>query len=264
MKKYFSKYKCPNCQRDLEKFEQSWKCSNNHSFDIAKEGYVNLILANKKSSLQSGDGREMILARDAFLQLGLYDFLIDFILKLDLEGGRKVGFLEIGCGSAYYLDKIAKALSIEEVYGSDISKEAIKFCAKKYRNYHFSVDNSFDMNFRDSSFDLILSIFSPFKNSEIERIMAKKGRFIMVRQNVGHLKEIYKLVGMPEKEKAEVMFENLKLVKSFDLKKRIRVSDEQLQLLIAMSPLAWKIDQEAILPGAIKQITVSFKIAVYS
>ncbi|MCC7433037.1 methyltransferase domain-containing protein [Candidatus Peregrinibacteria bacterium] len=206
----------------------------------------------------------MIQARDAFLELGLYDFLIEFILKLDLGKGRFANFLEIGCGSAYYLDKMAKSLSIKEVYGSDISKEAIKFCAKKYKNYHFSVDNSFDLNFRDNCFDLILSIFSPFKNSEIERILAKKGCFVLVRQNTGHLKEIYKQVGMPEKEKSAVIFENLKLVKSFDLKKRIKVSDEQLQLLIAMSPLAWKIDQEAISPKAIKQITVSFKIAIYS
>lgn len=263
MKKHLSPYRCPNCQLTLEKVERVWRCASNHSFDIAKEGYVNLILANKKKSLNSGDDKEMIAARESFLGLGYYDFLVEDLLKLKAFKVKKARFLEIGCGTGFYLDKIAREIAAEAVFGSDVSKEAIRFCAKKYSNYQFSVDNSFDLSFESENFDLILSVFSPFKSSEIERILSKKGSFIVVRAGQGHLKELYELVGIPEKQKEPVQFENLDLVEEHDLKKKIKMTQNALEQLIEMSPLTWKINREKVNLEKIRQITLSFKVSVY-
>ena len=59
---------CPNCKQKLQKIDNSYKCINNHSFDISKQGYVNLLL----NTSNSGDNKEMINARSIFLQKGYY------------------------------------------------------------------------------------------------------------------------------------------------------------------------------------------------
>lgn len=43
---------CPVCGEKLNIDGKAFKCANSHSFDIAKQGYVNLLLTNK-----SGDKR---------------------------------------------------------------------------------------------------------------------------------------------------------------------------------------------------------------
>ena len=51
---------CPKCRNILYKDEKTYKCAQGHSFDIAKEGYLNLNLKNSKNT---GDNPEMIKAR---------------------------------------------------------------------------------------------------------------------------------------------------------------------------------------------------------
>jgi 23S rRNA (guanine745-N1)-methyltransferase len=265
MEKINPPYKCPNCGMALERVENAWRCGNNHSFDIAKEGYVNLILANKKKSLNSGDGKEMIVARNQFLMRGYFDFLIEFILKLDIfQKNEFKKFLDIGCGSAYYLNKIASEIHPKEVYGSDVSKDAIKFSANKFKNYNFSVSNSFDFDFCNNYFDLILSIFSPFKNEEIERILADDGCFILVRPNKDHLKELYQQAGIPQKDKENLEFDNLVLQETHRVSKTVNISEEDLNLLISMTPLTWKINQNRAVIKTVKKITFDFMVNLYS
>lgn len=257
-------YKCPNCGLGLERIEKSWKCANDHCFDVAKEGYVNLILANKKKSLNSGDGKEMIVARDNFLRKKYFDFLVEFLLGMEIFKSGEVGrFLEVGCGSGYYLEQIAGKIKCAEVHGADISKEAIKFCAKRLPEYNFAVSNSFELDFQDKYFDLVLSVFSPFKNEEIERVLAGNGCFILVRPNPGHLKELYEQVGIPQKEKVELEFPKLVLKESHNLVKTLDISEEDLELLIKMSPLNWKIKEGKLELAKIPQITVDFRLSVY-
>jgi len=68
---------CPNCKSALHRSDKVLICENGHSFDVAKEGYVNLLLANRKKSLNPGDNKIMMNAREAFLSIGFYDFLME-------------------------------------------------------------------------------------------------------------------------------------------------------------------------------------------
>ena len=61
---------CPVCSERLELFEKTYRCSNNHCFDKAKEGYVNLLTGNHKDGSLIGDNREMAQSRKAFLEKG--------------------------------------------------------------------------------------------------------------------------------------------------------------------------------------------------
>ena len=41
---------CPVCGSALERGEKILTCENGHSFDIAKKGYVNLLLSQKSNA----------------------------------------------------------------------------------------------------------------------------------------------------------------------------------------------------------------------
>ena len=57
-------YICPVCKRPLALEGKSYVCEARHTFDIAKEGYVNLAVGK---SGDSGDSKEMCLSRHRFL-----------------------------------------------------------------------------------------------------------------------------------------------------------------------------------------------------
>ena len=202
-----------------------------------------MILANKKKSLVSGDGKEMLLAREEYLQSGIYDFLVEEILSVAGKSLRK-NVLEIGCGTGFYLNRIADRLKPEGVYGSDVSKEAIKMCAKKYPQYSFLVDNAFDLNLKGETIDLLLSVFSPFEHKEVERVLSPGGDLIVVRPGQNHLRELYQMIGLKTKEKGSLGFEKIEKISEKTVVKKVQISAKQISLLIRMTPLFWNINKE--------------------
>jgi 23S rRNA (guanine745-N1)-methyltransferase len=73
---------CPLCRTPLTLENKSQRCANGHSFDIAKEGYVNLLLVQQKKSKEPGDNPEMVKARREFLQAGYYQPLCNAASQL--------------------------------------------------------------------------------------------------------------------------------------------------------------------------------------
>ena len=63
---------CPVCKNELNKTGKSFICSNGHCFDMAKSGYVNLLL--KSTGGNHGDNKLMVSARRDFLDKGYYDY----------------------------------------------------------------------------------------------------------------------------------------------------------------------------------------------
>ena len=63
---------CPVCGKPLSPEERSWRCENGHGFDVARQGYVNLLTVDKKHSLHPGDTKEQVASRKAFLDGGYY------------------------------------------------------------------------------------------------------------------------------------------------------------------------------------------------
>lgn len=36
--------RCPNCHAELKREGKAFRCRNGHSFDVARQGYVNLLV----------------------------------------------------------------------------------------------------------------------------------------------------------------------------------------------------------------------------
>ena len=66
--------RCPVCAGTLERRAGAYVCSAGHSFDIAKSGYVNLLLNSAQG--RHGDDKLMVRARRDFLNKGYYDRFI--------------------------------------------------------------------------------------------------------------------------------------------------------------------------------------------
>lgn len=93
---------CPVCGKSLQTDEKNWQCDAGHSFDVARQGYVNLLTVDKKHSLHPGDTREQVAARKAFLDRGYYTPIAE-TLKEILQKEQPASILDAGCGEGYYM-----------------------------------------------------------------------------------------------------------------------------------------------------------------
>ena len=117
-------YKCPSCGHRLnpENAGKTYRCYNNHSFDRASEGYLNLLLAQHKRSRNPGDSDEMIRSRQRFLNRGYYNNLALHISQQLSIMALNCRVLDIGCGEGFYLQAISAARDDLQLVGVDISK----------------------------------------------------------------------------------------------------------------------------------------------
>lgn len=93
---------CPVCGGILSREVGRYTCQVGHSFDIAREGYVNLLPANQQHSKAPGDNREMAAARTRFLEGGWYaplrEALCGLAAKLASAGRRGLVYPGSGGG----------------------------------------------------------------------------------------------------------------------------------------------------------------------
>ena len=98
------------CPVDGERFEWAEKqlvCEKGHVFDIARQGYINLLPVQHKRSKHPGDSKAMVSARAQFLNSGHYERVADQLAKISfaqIEDDKEICFMDAGCGEGYYFD----------------------------------------------------------------------------------------------------------------------------------------------------------------
>ena len=108
----------------------------------------------------------------------------DIIYKLIKNFDRNIKILEIGCASGSLLELLI-VNGFKNIYGIDISEEAIKLCKKKgIKNCH--VMDAVNMKFKNEEFDLIIAadVLEHIKDHNIalnewKRILKKNGKMII-------------------------------------------------------------------------------------
>jgi 23S rRNA (guanine745-N1)-methyltransferase len=269
-------YQCPVCLGKLEQAGQSFICIENHTFDIAREGYVNLLLANQKSSKNPGDNAVMAESRKRFLEQGYYDQLSDEINKLvraEMTASNLVepNILDLGCGIGFYVGRLREAVSEARLWGIDISKPVIQKAAKRYPRVNFAIGSDFHLPYLDSSVDLIFSIFSPFDNNELLRVLKPGGKLLLVRPGPGHLKELATLIyGKFELQGSDFNFPEdgkMVLLDKYQLTDKILIkNNEDLINLVSMTPYFWRLTEEnKTLLAKTEQLetSVDFQISIF-
>ena len=258
---------CPNCSSVLKLNERSLICDNNHCFDIAKQGYVNLLQGSKKYDNYDKASFEN---RKAVLESGLYDEILNFIMDYINKFPEKKNILDVGCGEGYYSNKIADSLR-KNIFAFDISKDSISLAARADREnlVKWFVSDLANIAVKDDSMDFILDIFSPANYDEFRRILKSDGRLIKVVPGENHLVEIRNKVKSLLKNSD---YSNKRVIDCFsdsfniDFSKRLtyscKLSPETLKALIEMTPLLFNVNTEEIDWSDVDKVTIDAEILV--
>jgi ubiquinone/menaquinone biosynthesis C-methylase UbiE len=259
---------CPICHAQLTQTQTMLKCAHNHSFDIAKEGYVNLL---RKAQL--GDTREMLQARRTFLERGFYQPLSSAINELvaTYRPAQQAQYhiLDAGCGEGYYLGRLQEALGQQHLYmGIDISKDGVRMAAKRYHEASFVVANLKEpLALADKSIHILLNIFAPRNPDEFARVVAPGGLLIVVIPNNEHLQPLrtmLHLLAIEESKQAHVIEQfsaHFTLSHIQQVCYTLQLARDEIALAVRMTPNYWHMSEttrEAMTQLAEVETTVSF------
>jgi 23S rRNA (guanine745-N1)-methyltransferase len=240
---------CPQCKSLLERQNRSLLCRNKHCFDIAKEGYVNLLPVNAKNTKDPGDNSKMMLARRSFLETGHYDPLAKKLSGIieTLNNHKDITILDLGCGEGYYTGFIKRQNQSVHMFGLDISKVAVRYASKRYKDVIFCVASSFDIPLADHSLDIVLKNYAPSSGTELLRVIKEGGHFITVTPGERHLYQIrdiiYNKVLSHGEEAPEI--QGFEIQDKINLKYTLQLEElESVKNLLEMTPFGWKIKEE--------------------
>lgn len=238
--------RCPICAGALEQKERAFVCEKGHSFDMARQGYVNLLPVQNKHSAQPGDTKEQVNARRAFLEGGFYAPIVEMLCVLAKKHGCAGPILDAGCGEGYYSGRLATAMDADLI-GLDISKEAVRAAAGRYKGPMWLCASAAHIPVEDGSIGLLTSLFAMTAPEEFKRVLKKDGAFIQVLAAQDHLlglKEIiYPKLNLKEKDSVPEL-PGFTLVESLPVKFTFTVAGEQVQNLLYMTPHVYRIGKE--------------------
>ena len=243
---------CPKCKRKLANIPDNRAiCELGHSFDRAKEGYYNLLLGSNGGV--HGDNKEMVLARREFLCSGAYAPLAERLSDTVIKYAAKDSvILDAGCGEGYYTDAVEKRLCESgvdaSVIGFDISRDAVRYAAKKNRSLSLVVASSYDMPIADGSVDILINVFSPLAIDETSRVLRSGGKFVMAIPDENHLFGLKSvLYERPYKNTvADSALDGFKLLSEEKISYALTLdSTEKIRSLFMMTPYAYRTPKSA-------------------
>ncbi len=240
---------CPVCNSKLNIDGKAYTCENNHSFDIAKQGYVNLLPSNKKHSDNPGDSKDMVLARREFLESGNYDCFSNALCEIIgelFDARQKISILDCGCGEGFYDGKITAELERLKIdyslFGVDISKEAVRLAAGKYKNASFIVGSCFDLPVESESTDLLIDVFAPMVEKEFGRVLKTGGYLIYAVPGKNHLMGLKRLLyeNVYSNEEKHTEYDDFEFIERVSVKDEITLDGEMGVKLFKMTPYYFK------------------------
>ncbi len=241
---------CPICGKPLTKGEKSFSCAKRHSFDLAKQGYVNLLPVQNKKSLHPGDTKEMLLARREFLNSGIYLPICNAVTEKAtalLKNTENPQIVDIGCGEGYYTTAIKSSVEGCCCMGIDISKDAVRMACSRDKEIVWAVATAGCLPVADNSTSLITAMFSLISKDEYTRILKKGGYIIEVIAGNNHLIElkhiIYDDVYKQDKKPAYIS-DAFKEISREEQEFSFTLDNSQLKNLLMMTPHLWRIKKE--------------------
>lgn len=259
-------FACPNCGLALALDGNSLRCANRHTFDLAKQGYVNLAPQVKQSSNYD---KASFDHRQAFLEAGYYDHLYQAVEDKVRDLGLQ-SVLDIGCGEGFYSRKLVQALNLD-ILAFDISKESVLLAARsdQTKSVQWFVGDLTQLPLQDGVVDGILDLFSPAHYQEFSRVLKPDGVILKLVPGPNHLKELRYLAKDQLRKEA---YDNQRIVDHFKANvgevEEVLVSRTQpitvadAQTLAAMTPLLFQVDQSQLDLSQLTTITIEAVLLV--
>lgn len=271
-------FKCPVCGSDMEVLElSSLRCKKGHSFDFAKQGYVNLVThpIKTKYSKELFEARGKLMADYRFFE-DLTEAISEVILQHSNTNGEPLYILDTGCGEGTHLTDICNRVANNgrDVVGAgiDLAKEGVFVAARNYSEKIWCVADLARTPLKDEQFDVILNILSPSNYGEFSRLLKPGGLLIKVVPQSGYLSELREAFyadsekeSYSNEETVERFNEKFQLTEKLSVHYVKELGRDSLEALVAMTPLAWGADERkvgAFLENIPQQITVNLEILI--
>jgi len=271
IQKSIGMFLCPICGKKMKVYDSSRiACSNKHSFDLSRKGYVNLLSGSAKTDYD----KKMLESRNLICKSSFYEPMIEQISSLILKRNQKensdnIKILDAGCGEGSHLAQIASNLTANSTFsvmgfGIDISRDGIQIALRDYPDVVWCVGDLARLPFAGKQFDVILSILSPSNYTEFNRVSSDNG--------INYLKELRShFYNKTDKETysnekvIEHFRSNLSILDLQQIQYTLPINRESLEHLINMTPLSWRVPREKvkdILSIGIDSISVDLSIIV--
>lgn len=231
---------CPVCGEGLDRQGGTLRCPSGHSFDVARQGYVNLLAGDAPAGL--GDTASMVAARAGFLALGHYASVTAALVEA-VGPARRV--LDAGAGPAHHLAGVVEADPGRRGLALDASKHAARRAARAHPRVEAVVADVWrGLPVRAGSVDAVLDVFAPRHGAEFARVLAPGGALVVVTPTPRHLRELVDTLGLLEVDARKEERLDRELGEHFAERERrevefgMRLDREALGLLVAMGPSA--------------------------
>lgn len=262
--------RCPVCRLELTAAAGALVCRNRHGFDLAREGYVNLLSSRRRRPVGGGDSAVQLRHRAAFLDAGYFDAIAGTIAEYVQQADANPTFgrwciLDAGSGTGHHLARIAEALPPLVVgIGLDISKDAARLAARRWPILAFAVANLWtEWPVQDAAVDLVISIFAPRNFPEAARVLRPGGWLAVVYPGTDHMAELRDRFGLMRRHEP-AGHRYTEAVKRFAgtptihrLRSQILLDDAAIRSAILMGPNARRISA-SVLDAELGPIAVTF------
>jgi 23S rRNA (guanine745-N1)-methyltransferase len=186
--------RCPHCDGALQLDERQLRCARGHSFDVARQGYVNLLPG--RPSTGTGDSSAMVEARTAFLARGHYRPFAAAVAAAMAEVPSDEPVAEVGAGTAYYLAHVLDERSGAGV-ALDVSTSAARRAARAHERIGSVVADAWTrLPLADGCLGGALVAFAPRSGGELARVVAPGGRLAVLVPATDHLQELRAALGL--------------------------------------------------------------------
>ncbi|MFT9846909.1 putative RNA methyltransferase [Aneurinibacillus sp. REN35] len=272
-------FHCPLCASSMQIVDNaSLRCAHHHTFDFAKQGYINLLTHPLKTKY---DKKLFASRRKLIVESGLFAPLTQTIAELIInnknQGQVITHMLDAGCGEGSHLtticDQVCSHLKRPIVgVGIDIAKEGIAIAAQNYANKIWCVADLAHAPFKEKQFDVLLTILSPSNYAECQRLLRDDGMIVKVVPQSGYLTELRNaFFAEPKKQSysntatVERFYDNFEVLETRRLYYGVTLDNVMIASLLDMTPLTWTAPEEkiqAFLEKDTAQITIDVDILI--
>lgn len=263
--------RCSVCGDPVGVTERTVRCDQGHSFDVAKQGYVNLLHARIPAG--TADTAPMVAARVDLLSSGVYLPLADALAKVASEHVENGLVIDAGAGTGYYLAHVLDAVPAAHGLALDVSAVALRRAARAHTRAGAAVWNLWEpWPVADSSASLILNVFAPRNASQFHRVLTADGLLVVATPNPGHLRELGDLVisvdGGKDARLEDTLGALFTRVERHEVTQRVTLAPARIRQVVEMGPSAHHLHRDgrrerldAI--GAPVDVTTSFSVTLY-
>ena len=291
---------CPVCGAPLALEGRALRCAAGHSFDVARQGYVNLLRGVHRE--QHYDRTSFEQRRTVFAS-GLYAPIAQALCEeveraaaaagADTAGITKAAgaaitptspaptsgtgsalhplrIVDAGCGEGYFARTVRRTTGAT-VCAFDISRDSVQLAAREDAEDGISwlVADLAAIPVQTGAADVVLDVFSPAHYGEFRRILAPGGRLIKVVPAANHLREVRELAagqlrhrGYSNERVVEHLEVSCTLLSRRTVSSTLELTPEVRAALVAMTPILFSVDTAAIDWTPLTHATVEAEVLV--